>query len=76
MIGMGETIGGTMAGTLGKAPDENEELLDDERAPPPPELPSKELTDAVEDVRPEARTAPKPVDDETVASRLSSHSEI
>ena len=76
MIGMGGTIGGTMAGTLGKAPDEDEELLDDERAPPPPEPPSRELTDTVEDVRAEARTAPKPVDDETVASRLSSHSEI
>ena len=76
MIGMGVTMGNTMAGTLEEAPDDDEELLDDKRAPPPPEPLSRELTDAVEDVMAVARTAPKPVDSETVARRLSSHSEI
>ena len=76
MIGIAVTTSGTMAGTLGEAPDEDEELLDDERAPPPPEPLSRELIDAVEDVMAVARTAPKPVDSETVAKRLSSHSEI
>ena len=76
MIGIVLTISGTMAGTLGETPDDDEELLDDERAPPPPEPLSRELTDAVEDAMAEARIAPKAVDSETVARRLSSHSEI
>ena len=76
MIGMGVTMGNTMAGTLEEAPDDDEKLLDDKRAPPPPEPLSRELTDVVEDVIAEARSAPKPVDGETVASRFSSHSEI
>ena len=59
-----------MAGTLGETPDDDEELLDDERAPPSREPLSKELTDAVEDVMAEAKTAPKPVDSETTAKRL------
>ncbi len=69
-------MGGTRTGTLGEAPDADEELLDDEQAPPPPEPLSRELTDAVEDVIAEARTAPQPVDSDIIARRLSSHSEI
>ena len=65
-------MGGTRTGTLGEAPDADEELLDDEQAPPPPEPLSRELTDAVEDVMAEARTAPKPVDSETVARQQQS----
>ncbi len=76
MIGMGVPLGGTRTGTLGEAPDADEDLLDDERAPPPPEPLSRELTDAVEDVIAEARTAPKPVENDIMARRLSSHSEI
>ncbi len=76
MIGMGVTMGGTRTGTLGEAPDADEDLLDDERAPPPPEPLSRELTDVVEDVIAEARTAPKPVDNDIMARRLSSNSEI
>ena len=76
MIGIVVTMSGAMAGTLGETSDDDEELLDDERAPPPPEPLSVELTDAVEDVMAEAKTASKPVDSETAARRLSFHSEI
>ena len=58
MIGVVVTISGPMAGTLGEAADEDDELLDDERVPPRPELLSRELTDAVEEVMADARTAP------------------
>jgi hypothetical protein len=76
MIGMGVPLGGTRTGTLGEAPDADEDLLDDERAPPPREPLSRELTDAVEVITAEERTAQKPVDNDIMAWRFSSHSEI
>ena len=63
-------------GTLGEAPDDDEELLDDKPGPPPPAPLSREVTDAVEDAIAEARIAPKPVVDDTASRRFSSHSEI
>ncbi len=75
MIGMEETARGP-TGTTGEAPDDVEELLDEEVGRPPPAPLSREVTDAVDDAMAEARTAPKPVVRDAAARRLSSHSEI
>ncbi len=75
MIGMEETARDPTR-TIGEAPDDDEELLDEDLGPPPPAPLSRELTDAVDDAMAEARTAPKPVVSDAAARRLSSHSEI